>query len=556
MNLRKCSNAERKLQPKHTPVKKRTSRKVKTDSARTYRKDKPPSSEVSAAVFGSLKFIFGYVGQGLKSYCSSYKELAVGVKDFVKDTAVGVLNKGASWLNFFRRQSDASNDNVIIDRPQRIKTGQNDTEKDSSSGTANTNNNNASNSQRSTRHKEEGLKIAADEFKELLPEEAAKLLLSKIAGFLEADNKVILMLEGLARGETIELASKHFCFSSKRIGKASKKKLIGLLVQLTKDQKLAKKIAEIVFAQDSKNDHVIKVGDLEEKATQPLQPDVVVEVETSKPPQREPDVVCLPGPQVCEAKQPIYDELTLAYVKSMLSQSTNPDLLSCEGQIIDFLSSKKADALKRAQWFIRDIVQLDLQGAKGAVNFLKQAAQANPESHFIYYVKAEAALSLLRQFDDFAVRMEIANPNKDDRHDIEIETKDTMYLIKIKTSFRSAIKSIRELEFIAQRAHEHAARARAEHLFGASKGKMKPYVPVCVVNGAGDTINALAELSSEKIMQMKAYSNADSIEDLLAIGDEYRSFELWDINGKNIGPRLHSLLTVKPELRLFGGSVA
>ncbi len=236
----------------------------------------------------------------------------------------------------------------------------------------------------------------------------------------------------------------------------------------------------------------------------------------------------------------------------MLDASSNSEThsYSTRKDIAAFLSTKEHDALIEARRFIRRLVELDANSADGAMRLFRKALEAEkrePGFVFGFYRKAEAALSLLKQFNSSYLppnicKMTIVNSTEAKNLDLKLETTDKIYLIKIKSNFYRVVESIREIKSIA-------GRVKGLEFFNGLEApfeKKKKIIPVCVVYGAGNTIT---DLENRLINEDNNKEFCNGLRDLLAIKTENEKFELWDINGRNIGDELKVLLN--PAIGIF-----
>ena len=106
--------------------------------------------------------------------------------------------------------------------------------------------------------------------------------------------------------------------------------------------------------------------------------------------------------------------------------------------------------------------------------------------------------------------------------DIRLETPSSIYLIQVKSSLR---KAIQDAPKIKKTVCEITLSGKAD----------KEIIPVCVINGIGDTVDYLEE--------MEVNSSPDGIRDLVGISEINPRFRIWDINGKNVLGDLEKVTT-------------
>lgn len=237
-----------------------------------------------------------------------------------------------------------------------------------------------------------------------------------------------------------------------------------------------------------------------------------------------------------------------------LDGSTSSELhsYSTRNGFATFLADKEHDALRLAKRFVRNIVALDTNGAEGTIRLFKLAQKkekSDPRYIFGYYIKAEAALSLQGEFtrrcsESGGFKMTMISPNEIEAQDLNIETNDRVYLIKIKSNLRRAIEGTEEIRSIADR-------ARGLDNFERLVKDRKEIIPVCVINGVG---GAITYIEDGVITEKNSESFFYSLSDLLSIRQANPKFELWDINAKNIDSILRAQLN--PASTIFDDLVA
>ncbi len=231
------------------------------------------------------------------------------------------------------------------------------------------------------------------------------------------------------------------------------------------------------------------------------------------------------------------DENIKSFLGIQFNRTKRPDFNSylLKKEVGDFLSCRVHTALKEAKIFIKTLASLDEAGAEGVIRLLKKATSAKSEINdtpsnpaYGFYVKAEAGLSLLNQFKRAYpkagdISMRFLDPSVKST-DIILETPNLIFMIKVKSNTKKAIQGIKELESLS-------ARTRFESMFGEGK----KIIPVCLINGIGDTIIDLEN--------RKKGIDREGIKQLLGISSSNPDFGIWDINGNDRKKELDNLLS-------------